>query len=68
MPPRTFWNAVRDNASAIHDKPDNTIIHLTTREHAVACVQWHGLKAVITALKGELGPSLAVSGNDNTGD
>lgn len=54
LPPREFWNAVRKNNAAIEEQPRPTIFHLKDRPTAIACVQWHGLKAAITAVKGEL--------------
>lgn len=65
LPPRTFWNAVRtEETAAIDARPDPIIFHMDSKANAIACVQWHGLKAVITALKGELG--LIPSNDDST--
>lgn len=55
LPPRPFWNAVRTPPELIIGmKPENTIIHFRDAESARACIQWHGLKAVLVAFIGEL--------------
>lgn len=39
---------------------------LRDKAHAVACLQWHALKAALAAVKGELGPIPSnEDGNDN---
>jgi len=64
LPPREFWNAVR--TTAINETHDPIIFHLTTKANAIACVQWHGLKAVLAAVRRELAPSASETvGNDN---
>lgn len=82
LPVREFWNAVRTEQSSIDAAPQHEITHLKSRQYAVACVQWHGLKAAIAALmahsdnkiggreapdKGELGPIPSSNDGDDHG-
>lgn len=66
LPDREYWNAVRTSQVATDAEPTITITHLKDRAHAIACVQWHGLKAVLAAFERELAPSASsTGGNDN---
>lgn len=66
LPDREYWNAVRTEQTSIDSVPTHEITHLKDRSYAIACVQWHGLKAVLAALKRELAPSASITdGNDN---
>lgn len=68
LPPRPFWNAVRTPPEIIIGmKPENTIIHFKDIEHARACIQWHALKAVLTAFLGELTPLVSDTGGKPNG-
>lgn len=68
LPPRPFWNAVRTPPQSIIDaQPENTIIHFKDIESARACIQWHGLKAVLSAFLGELAASASDSGGTSNG-
>lgn len=64
FPDREYWNAVRTEQKAIDATPTHEMTHLKDRSYAIACVQWHGLKAVLAALKRELAPLPA--SNDDT--
>lgn len=59
LPDREYWNAVRTEQSAADAAPKHEITHLKDRSTAIACVQWHGLRAVLTDLEGELAPSVS---------
>lgn len=66
LPPREFWNAVRNPNQIIGGTPTD-LHHLATRQHAVACVQWHGLRAALVAVMGELGPLPSDTGDNSNG-
>lgn len=66
LPDREYWNAVRTEQMSIDSAPQNEITHLKDKATAIACVQWHGLKAVLEAFEGELAPVASeAAGNDN---
>lgn len=67
LPPREFWNAVRTEEGAEGLRPEPKIIHFKTRSDAVCCVQWHGLKAALTAFLGVLATSASEEADNSHG-
>lgn len=59
LPDREFWNVVRRDpapATIIQVEPmENTsevkIIHLQSKEYAYSCIRWHGIRAVLEAIR-----------------
>ena len=58
LPPREFWNVVREPRSSIildqNKEPEPLVIHMKSKEYAFACVRWHSLQAALEAVKQEL--------------
>lgn len=67
LPPRVFYNAVRNNKDVLHPEAQPTVISLIDKPHAVACVQWHSLRAAIAAVMRELAPTASSIGDDTNG-
>lgn len=67
LPDREYWNAVRTTVLD-HGATVPEITHLDCKANAVACVQWHGLRAVVAAIKGELAPSVSETSSNDNGD
>lgn len=67
LPPKEFWNAVRKNETLLQPEAAPTVISLISKQHAVACVQWHSLKAALAAVMRELTPSVSSIGDTPNG-
>lgn len=65
LPDREYWNAVRTNPEVLNVRPAPTIHHLKDKANAIACVQWHGLRAGLTAVMRELAPSASIEEGGN---
>lgn len=67
LPPQEFYNAVRNNKTAVSPEAFPTVISLKSKPHAVACVQWHSLRAALAAVMRELAPIASSIGDDTNG-